>query len=106
MPISSWKLASNTITELGMPLYGQITPDGYKYTEEAWLSSDSMVRRLGITTKLVQKQFKDGRTINPSILMKNLGGDFSVKTQNIVQKTKAPPAQIQLILGSPEFMYY
>jgi uncharacterized protein (DUF1800 family) len=105
-PISSWQIADITIEELGMPLYGQITPDGYKYTEETWLASDSMVRRLGVTTKLVQKQFKDGRTINPQSLMNNLGNDFSSKTVSVVQQAKAVPAQIQLILGSPEFMYY
>ncbi|MBV8335718.1 MAG: DUF1800 domain-containing protein, partial [Alphaproteobacteria bacterium] len=38
------------INQLGMPLYGCLTPDGYKNTEDAWLSPDATTRRIGIAT--------------------------------------------------------
>ena len=34
----------------GMPLYGCVTPDGFKNTQEAWLNPDSMMRRLSFAT--------------------------------------------------------
>jgi uncharacterized protein (DUF1800 family) len=39
-----------TLQQLGMPLYMCLTPDGYKNTQEAWLNSDSMMRRLNFAT--------------------------------------------------------
>lgn len=38
------------LSQLGMPLYGCQTPDGYKNTESAWLSPDAMTRRISIAT--------------------------------------------------------
>lgn len=38
--------------QLGMPLYGCQTPDGYKNTENAWLNPDAMVYRLNFATAL------------------------------------------------------
>ena len=40
------------LNQLGMPLYGCQTPDGYKNTEAAWLSSDALTRRLVFATAL------------------------------------------------------
>ena len=37
---------------LGMPLYGCQTPNGYKQTEEAWLSPNAMMMRLNFATAL------------------------------------------------------
>jgi uncharacterized protein (DUF1800 family) len=41
-----------TLSQLGEPLYGCITPDGYKNTEAAWLNSDAMIDRLNFATAL------------------------------------------------------
>ncbi len=38
--------------QLGMPLYGCQTPDGYKNTESAWLNGEAMTRRLNFATAL------------------------------------------------------
>lgn len=40
------------LTQLGMPLYGCQTPDGYKNTEQAWLNPDALTRRIGFATAL------------------------------------------------------
>jgi uncharacterized protein (DUF1800 family) len=41
-----------TLNQLGEPLYGCITPDGYKNTEAAWLNPDAMIDRLNFATAL------------------------------------------------------
>lgn len=43
-----------TMTQLGMPLYGCQTPDGYKNTQEAWLNPDALTRRIAFATALAQ----------------------------------------------------
>jgi uncharacterized protein (DUF1800 family) len=40
------------LQQLGMPLYGCLTPDGYKNTQDAWLNPDAMTRRLSFATAL------------------------------------------------------
>jgi uncharacterized protein (DUF1800 family) len=41
-PVVGW------LSQLGEPLYGRLTPDGYPLTEAAWTSSGQMVRRFEI----------------------------------------------------------
>ncbi|MBQ0936355.1 DUF1800 domain-containing protein [Ideonella paludis] len=38
------------LQRLGMPLFGSPTPDGYKYTERAWLSPDALQSRVSFAT--------------------------------------------------------
>jgi uncharacterized protein (DUF1800 family) len=38
----------NWLQQLGEPLYGRVTPDGYALTESAWTSSGQLVRRFEI----------------------------------------------------------
>lgn len=40
------------LRQLGMPLYGCQTPDGYKNTEEAWLNPEALSRRINFATIL------------------------------------------------------
>jgi uncharacterized protein (DUF1800 family) len=41
-----------TMSQLGMPLYGCQTPDGYKNTQDAWLNPDALARRITFATAL------------------------------------------------------
>ena len=43
---------AGTMTQLGMPLYGCQTPDGYRNTEDAWLAPEAMNRRLTFAAAL------------------------------------------------------
>src|SRR5262249_40979211 len=43
-----------TLGRLGMPIYGCPTPDGYKNTEDAWLSPDATTLRIGFATGLAR----------------------------------------------------
>ncbi|MDR3418031.1 MAG: DUF1800 domain-containing protein [Nevskia sp.] len=50
--VRNFRPLMGTLNKLGMPLYGCLTPDGYKNTESAWLNPDSMVYRLNFATAL------------------------------------------------------
>jgi uncharacterized protein (DUF1800 family) len=41
-----------SMNQLGMPLYGCQTPNGYKNTQEAWLNPDALTRRITFATAL------------------------------------------------------
>ncbi len=43
--VNNFRPINGILDQLGMPVYGCVTPDGYKNTKEAWLSSDTMIRR-------------------------------------------------------------
>jgi uncharacterized protein (DUF1800 family) len=112
------------LAQLGMPLYGCQTPDGYKNTRDAWLNADAMVRRLNFATALGAGRMRiagptrespapgqpaAGMTdsgpqpLNANRLVAALGGLLGAKTLTAVA---AAPPQLKagLVLGSPEFM--
>ena len=91
-----------------MPLYGCLTPDGYKNTEEAWLNPDAMTRRISFATSLANGRVPltsvSGTSIDPEQLSATLGNLFSTQTQQIIA-TSPKKLRSALILGSPEFMH-
>jgi uncharacterized protein (DUF1800 family) len=121
------------LAQLGMPLYGCQTPDGYKNTRDAWLNADGMTRRLNFATALGAGRTRigiaerpDAATIAPGAnappllgmamqadegpqplnadrLIAAFDGRLSPKTLKAVA---AAPPQLRagLLLGSPEFM--
>jgi hypothetical protein len=122
---------AGTMAQLGMPLYGCQTPDGYKNTRDAWLNPDAMMMRLSFATalgagRLPIERPPDGdfgaigglrksgqvRPVNynghldppaPEMLAATLGNQFSSRTEAAIESA---PIQLRapLILGSPEFM--
>lgn len=50
--VTNYKPLYTILQQLGMPLYGCQTPDGYKNTQEAWLNPDAIARRLSFATAL------------------------------------------------------
>jgi uncharacterized protein (DUF1800 family) len=92
----------------GEPIYGCLTPDGYKNTKEAWLNPSALLTRLNFATgvgigRLPGNQFDPpeykllGATIS--------NGVFSAHTVETVEK-EPEPMRAALLLGSPEFMRY
>jgi uncharacterized protein (DUF1800 family) len=96
------------LQQQGMPLYGCLTPDGYKNTKEAWLNPDSILRRINLATaisvgKLPGAQIPSANYGSVEQVMSAEG--VSTKTADAV--TKSPePMRAALLLGSPEFMKY
>jgi uncharacterized protein (DUF1800 family) len=130
-PVSSTWLFQGALQQMGMPIYGCATPDGYKNTQEAWLNPDAMTRRLSLATALatgqiltpasalktqkgakpeisnlpisVSEKQPRWRAVNAVQLANTLGNRFSEKTQQAIA-TSTPQLRAALILGSPEFM--
>src|SRR5204862_425656 len=50
VPVNNTRPLLTAISRLGMPLFGCLTPDGYKNTEAAWLSPDATTRRISFAT--------------------------------------------------------
>ena len=52
VPVNNVRPLLGTLNQLGMPLYGCQTPDGYKNTQAAWLNPDALTRRIGFASAL------------------------------------------------------
>jgi Protein of unknown function (DUF1800) len=105
-----------------MPLFGCLTPDGYKNTEAAWLSPDATTRRISFATAFARGGLPVGsipaepargaadstlplRTnpVDAAHLQKIFGSTITGPTREAI--AEAPQAlRAALILGSPDFM--
>ena len=117
------RLLAGWLMQQGMPLYGCLTPNGYKNTEAAWLNPDAMTRRINLATALANGRLlrappqvamvahtvalqTDATTpvpLDEKVLARTLGDQFSANTRAAID---AAPKRLRaaLILGSPEFM--
>jgi hypothetical protein len=101
-----------------MPLYGCQTPDGYRNTEEAWLSPDASLQRIDFAVKFARGEFPVSRPtdailaaalqgrqmpVDPARLEAIFGSTLSSTTRAVLL-TVAPALRAALILGSPDFM--
>jgi uncharacterized protein (DUF1800 family) len=64
LPVSNVRPLLLTLYQLGMPLYGCQTPDGYKNTEEAWLNPDAVTRRITFATAFASGRLPFARPID------------------------------------------
>jgi uncharacterized protein (DUF1800 family) len=95
--------------QLGMPLYGCLTPDGYKNTEDAWLSPDATTRRIAFATALARGELSlhgprgAANAVDAAALQQLFGSSMTASTRQEV--IEAPLGlRAALILGSPDFM--
>ncbi len=51
-PVINGKPVTGTLYQFGMPLYNWLTPEGYKYSEDAWLNPDALLRRINFVNGL------------------------------------------------------
>jgi uncharacterized protein (DUF1800 family) len=93
------------LRQMGMPLYGCQTPDGYKHTEEAWLNPDGILRRISLTTAIANGRFPGSQPVDAQQLATTLGNSFSPQTKQVIESTPEAMKAV-LMLGSPEFMRY
>jgi len=110
-----------TLNQLGMPLFGCQTPDGYKNTEQAWLNPDAVTRRVTFATALATGRLplvhakgadRSGAAEEVSALtaplaadalLDTLAGGISAATRRTI--AQAPERlQAAMVLGSPDFM--
>ena len=111
-PVDNLRPLLGELKTLGMPLYGCLTPDGYKNTQAAWLNPDALMLRLSFATALgrgdvalapdaAQSETPQQQT---AALYATLSGLF---TEQEIAVIDGNPTGLQpgLILGSPQFMY-
>ncbi len=101
------KPSLGVLTQLGMPLYKCLTPDGYKNTKEAWLNPDNLINRINFATTYGTGRFPGAKPkiTEPADVADCIGPTLSNKTIDSVMG--APEMlRVSLLLGSPEFMKY
>ena len=101
------KPSLGVLTQLGMPLYKCLTPDGYKNTKEAWLNPDNLINRINFATTYGTGKFPGAKpkVTEPADVADCIGPTLSNKTIDSVMG--APEVlRVSLLLGSPEFMKY
>jgi uncharacterized protein (DUF1800 family) len=124
VPIDNTRPLAGWLLQQGMPLYGCLTPNGYKNTEDAWLNPDAVTRRINLATALgsgrlplaqspeMSRARGDGRpgrsesTAAPldwQALAQTLGQRLGPDTRAALEAAPSP-LRAALILGSPEFM--
>lgn len=109
-PPASYQKLPRILHVMGMPLYGKQTPDGYKDTQDAWLSPDAMMKRLSFAMAVGRGRFhrhdgvRRGREVIPSSRVINvIEPVLSARTRQAVRQA-FPRMRTALVLGSPELM--
>jgi len=109
----------NAMSQLGMPLYGCQTPDGYKNTQDAWLNPDALTRRIAFATALAGGRLPLAAApaslpaapaprptpLDPAALQTALAGSVSRRTLDIVGQ-QPEKLRAAMLLGSPDFMQH
>jgi len=112
----NWRVLQGYLSQMGMPIYGRLTPDGYPQTQGTWLNPDAVTRRINFATILTGERSpvleNPPASSNPSPpsvdatrLVNTLGNNFSRETQAAIAASP-PRLKSAILLGSPEFMYH
>jgi hypothetical protein len=122
VPVNNTRPLLAAISQLGMPLFGCLTPDGYKNTEAAWLSPDATTRRISFATAFARGALPVGSLppnpalgVSDSPLPLRTSSVDVARLQQIFASTMSGPTheaiaeapqalRAALILGSPDFM--
>jgi len=93
----AWMPILQGLRGLGQPLFGCVTPDGYKTTRDAWLDPEALTRRAELASRLAQRLQPA-----PESLLATLGPAIGPATRSAVAQQPARQ-QAALLLGSPDF---
>ena len=115
--ITNYRPAVGWLQQLGEPLYGRVTPDGYALTEAAWSSSGQMVRRFEIARAIGSGNAglfnNDDNTPGPStgfpLLTSRLFFDaidpaLSKRVRDALNRTSSQQEWNTMLLASPDWM--
>jgi len=110
-PVVGW------LSQLGQPLYGRVTPDGYALTEAAWTSSGQLVRRFEIARAIGSGNAglfnAEDNTPGPStgfpMLSSRLYYDsiepaLAARTREALGRTSSQQEWNTILLASPDWM--
>lgn len=96
MPVGEAAPLAQALNQLGMPLYGCGTPDGYKNTEAAWLNPGALTRRIAFASSV-------GAQADAAQLDATVGAAISARTRGLLA-AHPPRLHAAMLLGSPDFM--
>ncbi|MDE2236224.1 MAG: DUF1800 family protein, partial [Gammaproteobacteria bacterium] len=103
------KILLGMMARLGEPLFGCVTPNGYKNSSEVWLNPDAMMMRLSFAAMAGVGRLDAGQQMkNPQALDAQLYGTLTglFSSREIASIDSQPPRlRAGLILGSPQFQY-
>jgi uncharacterized protein (DUF1800 family) len=113
-PLLGW------LNQLGEPLYGHVTPDGYPSTEGAWASSGQMVKRFEVARAMgsgrpalgsaagPQAEQRAGQAVPPGldgrVFRDAIAPTLGPATQAALAETRSPGEWNAVLLSSPEWM--
>ncbi len=104
-PLDDVRPVMGALQQLGMPLYGRQTPDGYPLDAATWLSPDALTRRLQLATAWASgKPFK-APPVDDGALLATWGAAVSPATRAKVVHAE-PAMRAAMVLGSPDAMWH
>jgi uncharacterized protein (DUF1800 family) len=120
VPVDNPRPLLAAMARQGQPLFGCATPDGYRDSEDAWLSPDATVSRVGFATALAAGRlplWAPPEAEKPAIGAAAAGGEpvagaalesllapvLGTRTRGALAASP-PDLRAALVLGSPDFM--
>ncbi len=103
--VDDYQAVLAALQQQGQPLYGCLSPDGYKSTETTWLTPEVVNQRLNFATAIGQGRLRGVSAVrsNGDQLLQTLALSVSSSTREKI--SLAPPElRVALLLGSPDFM--
>ena len=100
---------SRALNDLGQPLYGCVSPDGYGCTQSAWLDPDALLHRISFATEMGNGAFGgfagngDFNAPDPDRILETVGPALDKTTRAVIAATPRE-SRAGAILGSPDFM--
>lgn len=110
------------VQQLGEPLFGRITPDGWSLQSQAWTSSGQLARRFEVARTLgsapvqlfqgddVPQELSNARKppltrIDVRPAYRWLQPSLSVQTRQALEQARTPQEWNGFLLSSPDFNY-
>jgi uncharacterized protein (DUF1800 family) len=115
--IANYRPVIGWLAQLGEPLYGRVTPDGYELTEAGWTSSGQMVKRFEIARAIGggsaglfnTDDNKPGPTVgfpmlNNRLFYEAIDPTLGARTREALARTASQQEWNTVLLASPDWM--
>jgi uncharacterized protein (DUF1800 family) len=115
--ITNYRPAVAWLQQLGEPLYGRVTPDGYPLNEAAWTSSGQLVRRFEIARAIGSGNAglfnNDDNTPGPAVgfpmlssrlFYDTIEAGLGARTRGALGRTSSQQEWNTILLSSPDWM--
>jgi uncharacterized protein (DUF1800 family) len=101
VPPEDTKFIQGSLNQMGEPLYHCLTPNGYAATNDQWLNSDALLKRIDFNKRL--SGYLD--IIAGQSVYEALGSNWTSNTYDSTRNAE-PKLRAAMLLSSPEFVYY